>query len=118
MTEKDSLPLHALPSLAIEVAGTCPKIPALIVTGTRCGKTGCRCRRGELHQTRYLRWREDGRHRRCYVRLADVEAVEAVLARRRIARAVERMTWQQAARQLEALEARSRELDEMCRGDA
>lgn len=114
----DSLPASAVALSALEVAESCPKIPALVAARTRCGKAGCRCARGELHDTRYLRWREGGRHRRRYVRRADVADVEAVLARRRMERAAARMTWQQAARELERLDARCRELADLYGSDA
>lgn len=114
----DSLPTPAATLSAREVAETCPKIPALVAARTRCGRPTCRCARGELHATRYLRWREGGRHRRRYVRQADVADVEAVLAERRRERAVERMTWRQAARLLEQLDARYRLLADLYGDDA
>ena len=47
----------------------------------RCGKAACRCTRGRLHGLYWsLRWREDGRQRRRYVRPADLERVRAGLA--------------------------------------
>lgn len=46
-----------------------------------CGKSACRCTRGDLHGPySYHRWREGGRQRRRYVRAEDAEAVRAVLA--------------------------------------
>ena len=46
----------------------------------RCGKPNCRCARGELHGPYlYRRWREAGRQRRSYVRLAGAaQVVEAL----------------------------------------
>lgn len=42
----------------------------------RCGKTGCRCSRGELHGPyHYCFWREGGRLRKAYIKKADVEQV-------------------------------------------
>ncbi len=70
---------------------------ALCVQWQRCGTPGCRCARGQLHGPYYaLLWREDGRLRKRYVRLADVEQVRAAVAaerqRRRDARALA-TTW-------------------------
>lgn len=42
----------------------------------RCGKSGCRCERGELHGPyHYCFWREGGRLRKAYIKKADVEQV-------------------------------------------
>ena len=100
------------------MAQTFPKTTGLTLVehGTRCGATSCRCTRGELHPTAYLRWRANGRQRRRYVRQSDRDAVRALLETRRDERRRERldhaigmMTWRQMARQLEELEARIRE---------
>ncbi len=109
----DSLPTPAVALSALEVAETCPKTPALVVARTRCGKAGCRCNRGELHPTRYLRWREGGRHRRRYVRQADVAAVEAVLTRRRSERTAARLQRIGDAQLIRMLEARYRLLADL-----
>lgn len=49
---------------------------------SRCGKPTCHCAPGELHGP-YWRcfWRENGRTRSAYVRLADVEDVSEKCAR-------------------------------------
>lgn len=61
-----------------------PKTPALVRHPVRCGKPSCRCAGGALHESWRLVWRDAlGRQRRRYVRRAEVEAVRAVLARRR-----------------------------------
>jgi hypothetical protein len=77
---------------ATELAETFPKIPALVVQFTRCGKARCRCTAGRLHGPyHYLRWREGTAQRRRYVRAPDVPAVRAVLEKRREQRATERL---------------------------
>ena len=79
------------PRRATEFAETFPKIPALITQYTRCGKADCRCQRGELHGPYvFLRWREGRRQRRRYVPVAEVDAVQKIIVRRRWERAVER----------------------------
>lgn len=118
----DSLPTPtpARPT-ASEIAETCPKTPALLVYGTRCGKPGCRCTRGELHPTQYMRWREAGRHRRRYVPKGELADVEAILARRRREAADARlrvMTDDELIRQLEARYRALRELIGASGGDA
>jgi hypothetical protein len=114
----DSLATPARARSSLEIAQTFPKTTglALVEHGTRCGAKGCRCTRGELHPTAYLRWREHGRQYRRYVRQSDRDAVRAILDRRRQERFQERfdhavgmMTWRQIVRQLEAIEARIRE---------
>lgn len=57
----------------------------------RCGKPGCRCHSGraeDLHGPyAYRVWRDEtGRQRKAYVRAADLEAVQAAIGRRRLAR--------------------------------
>lgn len=62
-----------------------PKIEALpgavCAQRVRCGKPNCRCARLELHTAYYRFWREGGRLRKAYVRVADVERVRAACAR-------------------------------------
>ena len=65
--------------------GSLPKIEALPGSlqreWKRCGKSACRCARGELHGPYwYLRWREGGHQRKRYVKPADLGHVEAALA--------------------------------------
>lgn len=116
-TQMDSLtPVTPPRPTATDIAETCPKTPTLLAYGTRCGKPGCRCTCGELHRTRYLRWREGGRHRRRYVPLAEVAQVEAILARRRQAAAEARLQALTDAQLIRQLEARYRALLELCRG--
>jgi hypothetical protein len=43
--------------------------------GGRCGRSGCKCERGELHQKAMLYRREEGTFRCSYVPLADRERV-------------------------------------------
>ena len=73
-----------------------------------CGKAGCRCTRGELHGPYWsLRWREDGRLRRRYVKPADAERVRAALAEwRRLHPPADRLR-----RELAALRRMLRDLD-------
>jgi hypothetical protein len=48
----------------------------------RCGKPGCHCSRGQGHLAYYRFWREAGRLRKCYVRLAERAAVQTACAAR------------------------------------
>lgn len=61
-----------------------PKIEALPgslhVQRVKCGKSNCRCARGEGHAAYYRFWREDGRLRKAYVRRVDLDGVRAGLA--------------------------------------
>lgn len=78
------------PASIVEFAETHHKIPALIVSGTRCGKPNCRCATSNYrHRTACLYWREHGHARRRYVPKADVEAVRSIIERRR----AERQAW-------------------------
>ncbi len=48
----------------------------------RCGKSACRCTRGELHGPYWYRyWREGGRQRKKYVKVEDLRRVKAALKR-------------------------------------
>ncbi len=63
---------------ALEFVKTFHKRIALVSYRGRCGKPGCRCTRGERHGPYwYVRWREDGRQRRRYVKPEELEAVRA-----------------------------------------
>src|SRR5829696_955949 len=76
---------------ALEFAKTCHKTPALVAYRVRCGKRNCRCTAGARHGPYwFLRWREGGRHRRRYVKAADVPAVRAIIERRQAAERAER----------------------------
>jgi hypothetical protein len=97
---------------ATQFAETFPKIPALVVDHRRCGRSGCRCERGQLHGPYfYLRWREGSRQRRRYVKAAEVAAVQAALSRRRRARAVDRAAFAADLTLLRRLTELSREMD-------
>ena len=67
---------------AITFLESFPKTVTLVAHGTRCGKPTCRCTRGQLHPTHYLRWREGTVQRRRYVRAAEVPAVRAMVEQR------------------------------------
>ncbi len=60
---------------------TLPKqslLGAVIPQYVRCGRPTCPCLHGTLHGPYYYRfWREDGRLRKQYVRLAEVTSVRA-----------------------------------------
>lgn len=75
----------------VEFAATHHKVPALIVSGTRCGKPNCRCATTQhRHRTACLYWRDaSGQPHRRYVPKAEVEAVRAIIERRR----AERQAW-------------------------
>jgi uncharacterized protein DUF6788 len=106
----DSLPPAASGS-ALELAKTCPKIPALVPTWKTCGKTGCHCRRGAPHGPYWsLRWRDGPVHRRRYVRAADLDAVRAVIAWRQVERAVRRAELAESTWLLRQLEVLGRDL--------
>ena len=45
--------------------------------GGRCGRPGCKCERGELHEKAMLYRRQDGTFRCTYVPLSDRERVQA-----------------------------------------
>jgi hypothetical protein len=71
-------------SSALEFAKTLYKTPALVSHRVRCGKPDCRCATGDPHGPyHFLLWREGGVQRRRYVRQSEVEAVLAVIERRK-----------------------------------
>lgn len=85
--EGASLPLE-------EFAESHHKIPALIVGGTRCGKSNCRCATTEhRHRTACLYWRDAyGQSHRRYVPKDEVDAVRAIIERRQ----AERQAWRRS----------------------
>lgn len=106
----DSLPASgALRPSAVQFAETFYKTPALVRHRVRCGKPTCHCAAGEGHGPYwFLHWREGNVQCRRYVRAGEVEAVRAVLARRRDERAAERLedlSTRELLRRLKALEA-------------
>jgi len=74
----------------IEFAESHYKIPALVEHGIRCGKPNCRCATTQhRHRTACLYWRDGAQSRRRYVPKAEVDAVRAIIERRR----AERREW-------------------------
>ncbi len=62
-------------------------LPGIIcLQWVRCGKSTCKCARGQLHGAYYYRmWREDGRLHKRYVRAADLKQTRAACHARRLA---------------------------------
>lgn len=56
-----------------------PALPGAVVKQFKtCGRSGCRCARGELHGPYFYRvWREKGKQKKQYVKAVDVEEVRA-----------------------------------------
>ncbi len=71
----------------------------------RCGKSNCKCARGELHTGFYFFDRQDGKLFKTYVRKADVEAFTALVNRA----AAERQEWRALMRHVTGVLKRSRE---------
>lgn len=118
--EKRFLSAAAGVSSATELAKSLYKIPNLLTTYTRCGKTNCRCTRGELHGPYYaLYWREGGGwyQRRCYVKAVEVPAVQAILARRTAARRWDRLEHKLAFDEWDHLRALAAELEARLLGE-
>jgi hypothetical protein len=84
-----------------------PKIGAVCAQWVRCGRSGCRCARGEQHGPySYLFWRENGQLHKRYVRLTEAEALREEYSGRRAAKREMRehlRTWHQQWRRLDAL---------------
>lgn len=84
-------------------AETLPKILAggVHLQWVRCGRPGCRCASGQLHGPyHYLLWREQGRLRKRYLKVADVDSVRACCELRRLHRrelSVSQEEWRQMA---------------------
>lgn len=80
--ESCTKPSHTLATL--EFAKTFYKTPALVHHRVRCGKRHCHCAESGGHGPYwFLHWREGAVQRRRYVRQAEIEAVQAVVERRR-----------------------------------
>jgi hypothetical protein len=58
---------------------------SLITLRRRCGTAGCRCARGELHETPALSYSVAGRTKMLTLRAEDVDAVAEAVARYRVA---------------------------------
>ena len=68
---------------------------AVCVQRVRCGKSGCRCARGQPHLAFYRFWREGGRLRKSYVKRADLAEVRAGCEARRRASRESSAGWEQ-----------------------
>ena len=76
---------------------TLPKtLPGVVCAQwVRCGKTGCRCARGQRHLADCRFWREDGRVRKQYIRRTDVPGVRACCQARQAFAEEMKATWAQ-----------------------
>jgi hypothetical protein len=74
----DVLPQTRPGEVAVADGAICPQM-------VRCGKSGCKCARGELHGPYYYRFTRDqyGRLHKQYVRRSEVEAWRELCAQRR-----------------------------------
>ncbi len=105
-----------VPSSASETAEMLHKTPALFSYRVRCGKSTCRCARGEGHGPYwFLYWREGTVQRRRYVPAAEVAAVRTVVEARRVTEQAERLvlgqsleTWRGMRRWLRELKTTGR----------
>jgi hypothetical protein len=94
-----------------------PKIPALISNGwiskqrVRCGKSNCRCSRGDPHTGYYFFTRVDGKLTKRYIRAADVEAFRAILEATTRDRRLRRERRKESRQQLRSLTRQLREID-------
>ena len=112
MAEKMLGGTRAARAVQTEIANPLPKTGAVCAQWIRCGRPACRCDRGELHGPyHYLFWRERGRLRKRYVRLADVGAVRAELEERarhrwlqRLAKEEWRRIWREQTASLQEYE--------------
>jgi hypothetical protein len=75
-----------------------------------CGNPGCRCARGQLHESKYLSASEGGRTRQVHVPAADEVAVTAGVARYREFQRGRTQLAELARQQLELVDALGRSL--------
>ena len=108
----------ATPVPRTEQDKTLPKNGAVCAQWKRCGRAGCRCAGGELHGPyACLFWREGGRLRKRYLRLAEAEAVRAECIERRDARREMRQYLREQRQQWSRLMAALREYERRGRAD-
>ena len=75
------------PPSRMEQRETLPKSASVCDQMVRCGRPNCRCTRGVLHGPyACLFWRESGRLRKRYLRMAEAAAVRQEVTERRTAR--------------------------------
>ena len=104
--------IGAAPGAGNETCKTLPKTGTVCAQWVRCGRPNCRCARSELHGPyAYHLWREGGRLRKRYIRLADADAARAACDERRRRERQERrvaadawQTWRALVRELRTLE--------------
>jgi hypothetical protein len=83
-----------------------PAAAAVSVQYVKCGKSNCRCANGALHGPYYAKlWKVNGRMRKAYVRLKEVENAQADWEKKR-----------QERRQRKEFEKSLRGLNKLCKG--
>jgi hypothetical protein len=107
---------RAARAVQTEIVETLPKKGALCPQWKRCGQAGCRCARGQLHGPYWcIFWRERGRLRKRYVRLAEVEAARAELRGRAEQRWLRRLAAKESRSMWREQTARLREYERWLR---
>lgn len=93
-------PEQGAPQMEIPPANTGETLPK-ILPGTvhaqwvRCGKTSCRCQRGETHGPYYYRfWREAGKLRKQYIKRQDVQSIHTLCSHRIVQKMEIVSTWE------------------------
>ncbi len=97
-----------LPKTAGEIANG-----GLYIQRVRCGKSNCKCARGETHTGYYFFTRRCGKLVKIYIRKADVEAFSELVNLASVERAQRRQSAQSSGALLRRLRESVREYEQM-----
>lgn len=100
-------PTKMLPKTAEEIFDG-----GVYVQHVRCGKSNCKCARGETHTAHYFFSRRNGKLTKTYVRKADVEAFTEIVNQAKETRAQKRTATKQSKELLKRLRESVREYEQ------
>jgi hypothetical protein len=107
-TKMKTKPVKVLPKTVSEIQNG-----GLYSQQVRCGKTNCKCARGETHTAFYFFTRRNGKLVKFYVRKSDVEAFSVIVNQASAERAQRRQSVQTSGALLKRLRESSREYEQM-----
>jgi len=78
----------------------------------QCGRSTCRCQRGDRHPSFYLFWRQAGHLRKRYLKADEVKLVRAACETRRLRERLQRQAVREARQAWRMLAAQIREVEQ------
>lgn len=107
MEEMKTKTAKVLPKTAAEITNG-----GLYLQRVRCGKTNCKCARGEKHSAFYFYTRRNGKLIKTYVRKSDMEAFSELVKAAKVARAERRQSSRLSVQLIKRLRESVREFEQ------